>query len=126
MGAGHIVRSRLVYTVPGGGPNMNCRRNKIFGVALCVAMMAAAPSAAFAQSSFRNYRCADGAQFIVGFFQYDSRAHLQLDGKALTLPKRVALSGSRYQGKGVTLRITKAGVTTLKHAKRPVTTCEQT
>ncbi len=54
------------------------------------------------------------------------RAHLQLDGKALTLPKRVALSGSRYQGKGVTLRITKAGVTTLKHAKRPVTTCEQT
>ena len=76
--------------------------------------------------AFRNYRCADGAQFIVGFFQYDSRAHLQLDGKALTLPKRVALSGSRYQGKGVTLRITKAGVTTLKHAKRPVTTCEQT
>ena len=70
--------------------------------------------------------CADGAQFIVGFFQYDSRAHLQLDGKALTLPKRVALSGSRYQAKGVTLRITKAGVTTLKHAKRPVTTCEQT
>jgi hypothetical protein len=66
------------------------------------------------------------AQFIVGFFQYDSRAHLQLDGKALTLPKRVALSGSRYQGKGVTLRITKAGVTTLKHARRPVTTCEQT
>jgi len=26
----------------------------------------------------------------------------------------------------VTLRITKAGVTTLKHARRPVTTCEQT
>ena len=39
------------------------------------------------------------AQFIVGFFQYDSRAHLQLDGKALTLPKRVALSGSRYQAR---------------------------
>jgi membrane-bound inhibitor of C-type lysozyme len=105
---------------------MNRCSNKIFGVALCFVMMAAAPSAASAQSSFRNYRCADGAQFMVGFFQYDSRAHLQLDGKALTLPKRVALSGSRYQGKGVTLRITKAGVTTLKHAKRPVTTCEQT
>ena len=67
------------------------------------------PSAALAQSSFRNYRCADGAQFIVGFFQYDSRAYLQIDGKALTLPKRVALSGSRYQAKGVTLKITKAG-----------------
>lgn len=104
---------------------MNCRRNTILGAVLCAVGIAIVTSGAFAQSSFRNYRCADGAQFIVGFFQYDSRAHLQLDGKALTLPKRVALSGSRYQGKGVTLRITKAGVTTLKHAGRPVTTCEQ-
>jgi hypothetical protein len=63
---------------------------------------------------------------MAGFFQYDSRAHLQLDGKAMTLPKRVALSGSRYQAKGVTLKITKAGVTTLKRARRPATTCEQT
>jgi membrane-bound inhibitor of C-type lysozyme len=105
---------------------MNRGSNTIFGMALCVLVMAVASSSAFAQSSFRNYSCADGAQFIVGFFQYDSRAHLQLDGKALTLPKRVSLSGSRYQGKGVTLRVTRAGVTTLKNAKRPVTTCEQT
>ena len=104
---------------------MNCRKITFFGAALFAAA-ATVPSAASAQSSFRNYRCADGAQFTAGFFQYDSRAHLQLDGKALTLTKRVALSGSRYSGKGVTLRITKAGVTTLKHAKRPVTTCEQT
>jgi membrane-bound inhibitor of C-type lysozyme len=105
---------------------MNCCRNTIFGAALCVAVAAAVPSAAFAQSSFRNYRCADGAQFIVGFFQYDSRAHLQLGGKAVTLAKRLALSGSRYTGSGVTLRITKTGLTTLKHAKRPVTACEET
>ena len=105
---------------------MNCCRNTIFGAALCAAVAAAVPSAAFAQSSFRNYRCADGAQFIVGFFQYDSRAHLQLDGKAVTLAKRLALSGSRYSGSGVTLKVTKAGATTLKHAKRPVTACEQT
>ena len=85
-----------------------------------------ASSAASAQTTFKNYRCADGTQFIVGFFQYDSRAHLQLDGKAVTLTKRLALSGSRYSGGGVTLKITKAGLTTLKHAKRPVTTCEQT
>ena len=51
-------------------------------------------------TAFRNYRCADGTQFMAAFFQYDSRAHLQLDGKAVTLPKRVALSGSRYSGKG--------------------------
>ena len=104
---------------------MNCLKDMIFGAALCVAAVATIPSAASAQSSFRNYRCADGSQFMVGFFEYDKRAHLQLDGKALTLPKRVALTGSRYQAKGVTLRITKAGVVTLKHARRKTTTCEQ-
>jgi hypothetical protein len=35
------------------------------------------------------------------------------------------LSGSRYSGGGVTLKITKAG-TTVNHAKRPVTACELT
>jgi len=84
------------------------------------------PSAAWAQTSFKNYQCADGTQFIVGFFQPDSRAHLQLDGKALTLIKRLALSGSRYTGSGVTLKITKAGPTTLKQGKRPVTACQLT
>ena len=104
---------------------MNCRKITIFGAVL-FAVGGMAPSAGLAQQQFRNYSCADGTQFMAGFFQYDSRAHLQLDGKAVTLTKRVALSGSRYSGKGVTLRITKAGVTTLKHAKRPATTCEQT
>ena len=104
---------------------MSSRKITIFGAVLFVAGIGSASSAAFAQTTFRNYRCADGTQFIVGSFQYDSRAHLQLDGKAVTLAKRLALSGSRYSGSGVTLRITKAGATTLKHAKRPVTACEQ-
>jgi membrane-bound inhibitor of C-type lysozyme len=105
---------------------MNSRKITIFGAVLFVAGAVSASSAVLAQTTFRNYRCADGTQFIVGFFQYDSRGHLQLDGKAVTLAKRLALSGSRYSGSGVTLRITKAGATTLKHAKRPVTACEQT
>jgi membrane-bound inhibitor of C-type lysozyme len=105
---------------------MNSRKITIFGAALFAAGIAAASSAAFAQSTFKNYRCADGTQFVVGFFQYDSRAHLQLDGKAVTLAKRLAFSGSRYSGSGVTLKVTKAGATMLKHAKRPVTACEQT
>ena len=75
-----------------------------------------------AAQTFRTYACADGTQFIVGFFQYDSRAHLQIDGKAVALGKRLALSGSRYTGSGITLKITKAG-TTIKHGKRPVTAC---
>ena len=105
---------------------MNCRKITIFGAALVLAAAVGASSAALAQQQFRNYRCADGTQFMAGFFQYDSRAHLQLGGKQVTLAKGLALSGSRYTGRGITLKITKAGLTTLKQAKRPVTACEQT
>ena len=105
---------------------MNCRNIAVFGAALLAAWVAVAPSQAFAQTSFQNYRCADGTQFIVGFFQYDSRAHLQLDGRSVTLAKRISLSGSRYAGSGVTLGMTKAGATTLKNVRRPVTACELT
>ncbi len=77
----------------------------VFGAAL--AGMASGASPALAQT-FQNYRCADGSRFIVGFFQYD---------------KRLALSGSRYSGDGVTLKIGRAG-TTIRHAKRPTTACE--
>lgn len=100
---------------------MKRRKTIALGAVLWVA--AAGGSPALAQTTFQNYRCADGAQFIVGFFQYDKRAHMQIDGKAVTLGKRPALSGSRYSGGGVTLTIGKAG-TRLKHAKRPVTACE--
>jgi membrane-bound inhibitor of C-type lysozyme len=101
-------------------------KRKIAGLGTALFLGMIAPSAALAQTTFKNYQCADGTQFIAGFFQPDSRAHLQLDGKAVTLAKRLALSGSRYTGNGVTLKITKAGITTLKLAKRPVTSCEQT
>jgi membrane-bound inhibitor of C-type lysozyme len=99
------------------------RKAVIFGAACVVAGLAVVAPPALAQTSFQNYRCADGSQFIVGFFAYDKRAHIQIDGKAVTLAKRLALSGSRYSGGGVALRITRAG-TTLKHAKRPATACE--
>ena len=95
---------------------------KIF-TAIVIGGVVACASAAFAQTMFQNYRCADGAQFIVGFFKPDKRAHLQIDGRAVTLAKRLALSGSRYSGGGVTLKIAKAGAT-LKRGKRPVTSCE--
>jgi len=103
---------------------MNWRKTIIiFNAAALAANLASSSTPAFAQT-FQNYRCADGSQFIVGFFPYDRRAHLQIDGKAVTLGKRVALSGSRYSGGGVTLKVTKAGAT-IKHGKRPVTACEQ-
>lgn len=105
---------------------MNVSKRALFAGAFLFVGTIAGSSELSAQSTFQTYRCADGTQFIVGFFQYDSRAHLQLEGHAVTLKKRLTLSGSRYTGGGVTLRITRAGLTTLKHARQPVTTCELT
>jgi membrane-bound inhibitor of C-type lysozyme len=99
---------------------MNQRRRSIFGAILWAAAVGASPAPA---QTFQNYRCADGTQFIVGFFEYDKRAHLQIDGKAATLARRFGLSGPQYSGGGVTLKITKTGAT-VKHARRPVTACE--
>jgi membrane-bound inhibitor of C-type lysozyme len=79
----------------------------------------ASPAAA---QTFKTYACADGTQFIAGFFQYDKRAHLQIDGKAVALTRRIALSGSRYSGGGIVLNIGKAGAT-IKHGKRPASAC---
>lgn len=73
--------------------------------------------------TFRTYRCADGTQFIVGFYDYDKRAFLQIDGETVTLAKRLAVSGIRYSGAGITLVIGKSGAITVKHLKRPVTVC---
>jgi len=113
----------VVYIPVQKGANMNwCKAIIIFGAATFARGVARGSSPAFAQT-FQSYRCADGSQFIVGFFPYDRRAHLQIDGKAVTLGRRLALSGSRYSGGGVTLKITKAG-TTVKHGRRPVTACE--
>jgi len=67
--------------------------------------------------TFVTYQCRDGSEFIAAFFEGDSRAHLQLDGKAITLPKRISLSGSRYAKGDITLRITKTA-TTLKRGRR--------
>jgi membrane-bound inhibitor of C-type lysozyme len=99
---------------------MNWQKHLIFSAALLAAVGA---SPVRAQTSFQSYHCADGTQFIAGFFQYDARAHLQIDGRAVTLAKRLALSGSRYSGSGVTLRITRSG-TTVKRARRPATACQ--
>ena len=100
---------------------MNRKAITNLGAALLLATVAG--SSTSAQTTFQTYRCTDGTEFIVGFFGYDKRAHMQIDGKAVTLMKRLALTGARYSGGGVTLRTTKSG-TTLKLAKRPATACE--
>jgi membrane-bound inhibitor of C-type lysozyme len=79
-----------------------------------------------AAETFQTYVCADGTQFVAAFYPSDpKRAHLQVDGKAVALAKRLALSGQRYSGGGVTLTMGKAGATTLKLGKRPATACSK-
>ncbi len=99
---------------------MNRRRQSISGAILLVAAAGASPASA---QTFQSYRCADGTQFIAGFFQYDSRAYLQIDGRAVTLARRLGLSGARYSGGGVTLKITRMG-TTVKRTRQAVTACD--
>jgi membrane-bound inhibitor of C-type lysozyme len=85
-------------------------------------MLSAAPMAASAET-FQTYVCADGSQFVAAFYPQDPRrAHLQIDGRAVALTRRVALSGTRYTGHGITLKISKAG-TSISRGKRPVTAC---
>ena len=104
------------------GADMNGCRAIIWGAAFCVSAAAAGALPASAQT-FQNYRCADGTRFIVGFYQYDTRAFVQVDGAPVTLARRFfSLSGSRYSGSGVTLNITKSGAR-LKHAGGPATAC---
>lgn len=81
-----------------------------------VVLVAAFSTAADAQT-FSTYRCRDGSEFALAFFQGDRAAHVQLDGKAVTLSKRLSVTGARYGKDDVTLRITKSA-TTLRRGKR--------
>src|SRR5689334_9297670 len=94
-------------------------------IVLAITMLAGGVSGARQADAqtFRTYRCADGTQFIVGFYDYDKRAFLQIDGEPVTLAKRLSVSGARYSAAGVTLKIPKIGPTTVKHLRRPVTAC---
>ena len=93
----------------------------LWGITMLVAGLSGARQAD--AQTFRTYRCVDGTQFIVGFYDDDKRAFLQIDGEPVTLAKRLAVSGARYSGAGVTLSIGKTGATTVRHLKRPVTAC---
>jgi membrane-bound inhibitor of C-type lysozyme len=104
---------------------MKSGKTTISGALLAAAILFGATPAPAQTTTWQTWRCGDGSEFIVGFFGYDKRAHMQVDGKAVTLQKRLALTGSRYSGGGVTLTVTKSGAT-FKIGKRPVTNCQLT
>jgi len=83
----------------------------------------AAPTSTGAQG-VGSYRCADGTRFIVALYPQDPRAFMQIDGGQVILARRLAISGRRYSGAGVTLTVAKDGRTTIRHARRPITVCE--
>jgi membrane-bound inhibitor of C-type lysozyme len=61
--------------------------------------------------TFLTYSCLDGSEFVVAFFSGDRSAHLQLDGKAMSLSRRLSLSGTRYVKGDITLKIAKSVAT---------------
>jgi membrane-bound inhibitor of C-type lysozyme len=101
-------------------------RYKSIILVVSVAGIVSGGPTAVAQTTFQAYRCADGTNFIVGFYPYDSHVYMQIDGREVTLLKRLAFSGRRYSARDVTFRISKAGGTTIRHARRPETACELT
>lgn len=71
---------------------------------LITAAVLAGMTTARAQTVF-SYRCRDGTRFAAMFYAGVRVAYLRLDGKALTLPRRVSAAGARYSRNGVTLRV---------------------
>ena len=103
---------------------MNWARAFVFGATIAAAAAMTAAPRVSAQSTFQSYRCGDGTQFIVAFYPGDRRAHMQIDGREVTLAKRLAMSGARYSGGGVSLQITGGDTAMIKHVRRPSTACE--
>ncbi len=71
--------------------------------------------------TYVTYHCRDGSEVSAVSFSGERRIHLQLDGRALTLPRRIAIRGDRYSGSGVSFWIVK-GTATLRRGGRS-TTC---
>ena len=89
--------------------------------AILTAAVLVAASPAQAQT-IESYGCADGTRFTLGFFPHDSRAFIQINGTAVTLKRRLTLSGRRYSGGGVSLFLTD-GSTRVKFFRRHATEC---
>src|SRR5215813_3725270 len=108
---------------------MSRHRNMVVSAAIAglIGGLASLSAPLFAQTtSFRNYRCADGSQFIVANYPNDPNLYLQIDGGPVMLTRRLSIWGTRYSGGGVTLKVSRAGQTTVKHPGRPTTICKAT
>jgi membrane-bound inhibitor of C-type lysozyme len=72
--------------------------------------------------TFVSYTCADGSNISAAFYKGEKRMHMQLDGRAVVLPQRLAASGARYAKSGVSFWI-KGLDATLRRPKTKATLC---
>ena len=114
---------RFALYCAGMGAKMN-RYGILVAVTAVAGTMAGLLPTSAQTTTFRTYHCTDGTEFIVGFYPYDSRAYVQIDGGAVMLPKRLAVSGTRYSAAGITLKVSRLGRTSVKRPKRRETACE--
>ena len=89
-------------------------------VAFAAGIIAAAQPA-FAQR-FVNYRCSDGDEFVMAFFDDSRKATVQLDGHSLTLSRALSVSGTRYARGGISI-VLKGDQVTLKRRGAPAAAC---
>ncbi len=75
------------------------------GLARTAVLASALIAPAAAAQDFLTFHCADGSEFVSALFAGTRSVYVQLDGKALTLPRRISLSRPRYAAGGVTLWI---------------------
>jgi membrane-bound inhibitor of C-type lysozyme len=74
-------------------------------VLLCVFGASQAGARHATVKSFFTFHCGDGTEFLAAFYQGRSDAYVKLDGKTMTLLRRISFSGARYSAGGITLRI---------------------
>lgn len=87
--------------------------------AILLASLALAALAAPAQAqTYVHYECAGGTQFELTLFPDTKAAFLQLDGKALRLPKFVSITGTRYRKDGITVWVNGNRATLRRSGKR--------
>jgi membrane-bound inhibitor of C-type lysozyme len=87
----------------------------LLSVLACTGMVEQAPAQSLV--TFHSFHCGDGTDFVAAFYQGTRSAYVQIDGKAMTLPRRLSLSGARYSGGGITVRI-KGDAATLSRGRQ--------
>jgi len=77
---------------------------RTFHVTIILLSAFAVVCATSAAQTFLTFHCGDGTEFVAALYR-GTRAYIQLDGKAMTLPRGISFSGARYSAGDITLRV---------------------